>query len=181
MATTNVIDYGMLDEDVLQAMYDSYPDNVMYEDMDIATVIAALFWLDTHYGLHQETDRVVLRPEFLACLLPTVTVTNDERLNQIAAQMRQQFRDTSVPDVDYETTMQLASEWFKVRFIDTAEGEPVPFHPIMEGKEIYIRILTSEEAAQLEAAESLFSVATVREDGSPIILPPPSSPNIILA
>ena len=180
MATTNVIDYGMLDEDVLQAMYDSYPDNVMYEDMDIATVIAALFWLDTHYGLHQETDRVVLRPEFLACLLPTVTVTNDERLNQIAAQMRQQFRDTSVPDVDYETTMQLASEWFKVRFIDTADGEPVPFHPIMEGLEVSIRILKDEEIAQLETTGKLFSVATVRQDGSPIVVPPPS-PGIILA
>lgn len=174
VATTEVIDHGTID---LKEMYDSFPSELMYEEQDPASVIAALLWLDTRYSTHQEDDKVILHPALLYFLMPVVKVIDNDRLAQLAKQVSQELLHGEEGLVDEEEVTQLATRWFTVSFLNSVEGQALLLHPILKGRKIAVRILTGDEIEQLEAADALFWAATVRADGSPIPIPvpPPSA------
>lgn len=172
MATTEVIDHGLID---LKGMYDSFPPDLMYEEENPASVIAALLWLDTEYKTHQEGDKVVIHPGLFYFLLPTVKVIDNDELAELAAQVYRAFTDEDAPDIDEEKANRLATQWFTISFLETIDDQPLSLHPILKDRTIKVRVLTADEIDKLEAADAVFWAATVRADGSSIPFPPPTA------
>ncbi len=161
-------------EDALQRVEDSF-DAMMYHEGSAASEIAKILQLDKELGLTQDGDKVVLRPELAMSLPFEARIVAPQDLAVLDEKMRDALNedDEDEPELtkaEEELTERLQHEWIDFSFdlTDPDSGESYPYHPIMQGKTLRIRVLREDELKNIK-----FSCATVRADGTLICVGKP--------